>query len=163
MTDRVTGTEINYYFICRRKLWFFCHQVQMEWESEAVEIGKSVHETSYLRKRKEIELEGIKIDWFEKNARLIHEVKKSKKMEESHIWQLKYYLFRLKELGVEVEGRLDYPLLRRTENVTLCEEDEEKLFHLMKEIEAIIAAEKPPEAERKTFCKKCSYFELCFI
>ena len=77
----ITGTQVNYYLICHRKLWLFTHNINMEHTSEAVEIGSLVHEQSYTRRNKEIVLEGIKIDFFDKNHGVIHEVKKSKKME----------------------------------------------------------------------------------
>jgi len=34
MPGSVTGSNINYYFICKRKLWLFAHSIQMEQESE---------------------------------------------------------------------------------------------------------------------------------
>ncbi len=37
-----TGTEVGYYFICKRKLWWFHHGVQVEHENERVQIGKIV-------------------------------------------------------------------------------------------------------------------------
>ncbi|WP_369461588.1 Dna2/Cas4 domain-containing protein [Thermoclostridium stercorarium] len=41
-------------------------------------------------------------------------VKKSKSIEEAAIWQVKYYLYYLKRLGIEeVTGIIDYPLLRK--------------------------------------------------
>ncbi len=49
----ITGTQINYYFVCHRKLWLFCHHIQMEHTSEFVEMGSLLHEHSYIRKRKE--------------------------------------------------------------------------------------------------------------
>ena len=32
MGDKVTGVMVYYYFVCKRKLWFFCHQINMESE-----------------------------------------------------------------------------------------------------------------------------------
>jgi CRISPR/Cas system-associated exonuclease Cas4 (RecB family) len=48
-----TGTEVGYYFICPKKLWWFAHGVQMEQEHERVQLGRLVHEESYSRRRKE--------------------------------------------------------------------------------------------------------------
>jgi CRISPR/Cas system-associated exonuclease Cas4 (RecB family) len=39
-TDRITGTKIAYYFLCKRKLWLFSHNITFEQESEDVKIGK---------------------------------------------------------------------------------------------------------------------------
>ena len=159
----ITGTQINYYFVCHRKLWLFCHHIQMEHTSEFVEMGSLLHEHSYIRKRKEIQIGGIKIDFFDKNRGVINEVKKSKAIEESHIWQLKYYIYFFKKLGMEVTGQIDYPLIRKRENVQLQNGDEKRIENIMEDIHKITASEKPPDVIDKKFCKKCSYYELCYI
>ncbi len=43
---RFTGTQINYYFLCRKKLWYFTKNIEMEHNSDAVYLGKLIHETS---------------------------------------------------------------------------------------------------------------------
>ncbi len=159
----ITGTQIAYYFICHRKLWFFSHNISMEHTSEFVEIGKIIHETSYERKRKEIQFEGIKIDFFDKNKGLIHEVKKSKAVEESHIWQLKYYLYYLKKHDIDVTGKLNYPLIRQTENVDISTDDSNKIENILIEIDNIVKQTKPPSISNKKICKSCSYYDFCYI
>ncbi len=78
---RITGTKINYYFICQRKLWLFSRDISMEQTSGAVAIGKLIHEQSYERANKELMIdETIKIDFVGKD-KVIHEVKKAKSME----------------------------------------------------------------------------------
>ena len=47
MEERITGVMIYYYFVCRRKLWYFCHEINMESENEDVQIGKLLDESSY--------------------------------------------------------------------------------------------------------------------
>lgn len=158
----ITATQINYYHICHRKLWLFSHNINMEHNSELVELGKALHESSYSRKRKEIEFEGMKIDFFEKNQGLIHEVKKSKAMEESHIVQMKYYLYRLREMGIEVEGKIDYPNIRRTLDVRLEEGDGVRLESIVSHIKEIVELAMPPQKIDAKLCKKCSYYELCY-
>ena len=34
----VNGTQINYYFVCKTKLWLFSHNIQMEQESDNVSL-----------------------------------------------------------------------------------------------------------------------------
>lgn len=159
----VTGTKINYYFVCHRKLWFFTRNISMEHNSEKVEIGKTIHEISYNRKKKEIELEGVKIDFFDKNRGLIHEVKKSKSLEESHIWQLKFYLMYFKKLGLELKGEINYPLIRKTEKVELIPGDEIYLNDVVQNIMTISSNTKLPCVINKKICKECSYYELCYV
>ncbi len=159
----ITGTQINYYFVCKRKLWLFSHHIGMEYTSELVEMGSVLHEHSYMRKRKEIALDGIKIDFFEKNKGIINEVKKSKSIEKAHIWQLKYYIYHFQKLGMKVKGQIDYPLIRRRELVSLDKEDNEKIEAILENIEKITTEKKPPEKTGDKICKKCSYYELCYI
>ncbi len=47
-----TGTEVGYYFICKKKLWWFHRGVQMEQENERVQIGRIVHERFLCTKEK---------------------------------------------------------------------------------------------------------------
>jgi CRISPR-associated exonuclease Cas4 len=159
---KFTGTEVGYYFICKKKLWWFHNGIQMEQESDRVKMGKVVHEDSYGRKKKEITIDNkITLDWREDGV--IHEVKLSDKMEESHEFQLLYYLFYLKQKGVEdLSGQIDYPKLRQTQEVFLTAEKEAKLVEVLEEMEEITTSGNPPEVEFMKICQSCSYAELCW-
>jgi len=158
----IKGTQVNYYFICPRKLWFFSHNVQMEQESEIVSIGKLLHQEHYQRSKKDVLIDSVSIDFVERDGKIIiHEVKKSKKMEKAHFYQLLYYLYFLKKRGIESEGVINYPIMRKREKVIL--EDEREIEEIIKEIEKIIEMPVPPKKKRKNICRKCSYFELCWI
>ena len=161
---RFTGTQINYYFICKKKLWYFVHNIEMEQNSDAVYIGKLIHETSYEREHKEIDIDDtIRIDFIGKD-RVIHEVKKSDKVEEPHIWQLKYYIWYLKQKGVEgVTGKINYPKLRKTEDVFLEAGDNGRIEVILNEIKEITEAEMPPAACKMKLCRNCSYADLCWV
>ena len=159
----ITGTQINYYYVCHRKLWLFSHNISMEHTSEAVEIGSLIHEYSYSRKKKEITIEGIKIDFFDAANGVIHEIKKSKAIEKSHVYQLKYYIHYMRALGLSVTGEIDYPLLKRKERITFCQEDEIEIEKIISDINNINEAEHPIEVLNRPFCKKCSYYELCYV
>lgn len=120
----ITATQLNYFFVCKRKLWLFSHQINMEHTSGLVDLGRLLHEDSYQRAKKEIQIGPIKIDFFGKDG-IIHEIKKTPSVEEAHIWQLKYYIWYLKKLGVKnVSGEIDYPKLKKRTKVELSEEDE---------------------------------------
>jgi len=155
---RITGTHINYFFVCRRKLWFFANEIYMEHESELVEEGRFIHETAYPRrtnKYKEILIDAIRIDYYDPKQKVIYEIKKSDKLEPAHIWQLKYYIYVLKQNGIEgVTGVLEYPKMRVRRKITLKEGDEQKINLLLSAIEKVISAPKPPKAVKKTFCRR---------
>jgi len=75
-----TGTQINYYFVCHRKLWLFTRDIRFENENEYVQLGRLIDENSYKRNKKQIEIGKIKIDFID-NKGVIHEVKKSNRIE----------------------------------------------------------------------------------
>ena len=85
---KITGLMIYYYFVCHRKLWYFVNEINMEQNSELVELGKILDENSYTRERKNIMIDNtINID-FIKNECILHEIKKTKALEEASIWQV---------------------------------------------------------------------------
>lgn len=169
----LTGTHINYYFICHRKLWLFSHGVQCEMESDAVRMGKHIHETSYQREQKEIDIDGtVVLDWFDAKRGIVHEVKKSDKMETAHEWQILYYLYYLKQKGMTIaqvegedgiNGELNYPTLRSKKTVILTAEREQELTQtILPTIEIILAKEEMPGTQEWKVCRTCSYCELCY-
>ncbi len=162
--ERITGAMFYYYFVCKRKLWYFCNEIQMESFDENVILGRILDENSYKRDEKSVQIDGtINIDFVEKNG-VIHEVKKSRKIEQAGIWQLKYYIWYLKQKGVEnIKGEMDYPALKQKLDICLTEDDERYIKEVLREIEKIKKEELPPQCEKKGFCKKCAYFDLCFI
>ncbi len=157
-----TGTEVGYYFICPKKLWWFAHGVTMEHTNDRVKMGKLVHEESYQRRRKELNIDDrIVLDWREDNV--IHEVKLTDKMEAAHEMQLLYYLYYLKCKGVEnLRGQIDYPKLRETKTVELTEEKERALTQALEEMRRIVGSGRAPEVDWMRICAKCSYAELCW-
>lgn len=44
MENRVTGVMIYYYFVCKRKLWYFINEINMESDNENVMLGKLLDE-----------------------------------------------------------------------------------------------------------------------
>ena len=60
MEERITGVMIYYYFVCKRKLWYFCHEIRMEAENEDVILGKILDESSYKKNDKHINIDNIK-------------------------------------------------------------------------------------------------------
>lgn len=165
--EKITGTQIAYYIVCKRKLWFFSHHIQMEEFSDYVLIGKIISEESFKREKyKEIEIGNLKIDYIRVGENIIvNEVKKSRKLEESHIWQVKYYIYRLRKLGLNcLKGIIHYPKIFRKIDIEYKEEeDKNKIEEALLKIKEIINLEKPPPLINKPYCKKCSYFELCYI
>jgi CRISPR-associated exonuclease Cas4 len=160
--EDITGTEFNYYLVCKRKLWLFAHDMDMEQNSDAVFQGKLVHEHSYQREKKEIMIDGtIKIDFLDDEK--VHEVKKSQKMEESHIGQLLYYIYCLREKGVDIrKGIINYPKQRRTTEVELTPEKETEIREIMGRVREVRSKIEAPPVLNSRICKKCSYEDFCY-
>lgn len=165
-TIRITGTHFNYYMICHRKLWLFANGLQMEHTSELVEMGKLIHETSYTERSdryQEVEIGGIKVDFYDAKRGIIHEIKKSDKIEKAHEMQLKYYLWVFEQHGINVNyGILEYPKLRKTEEIYLTDVDREEIPAMICEIEELIQNEQCPGKIKIGTCKSCSYFDFCW-
>lgn len=161
---QITGIMIYYYFVCKRKLWYFINQINMEQNSELVSIGKILDEDSYKNEKKGILIDNtINID-FIKNGAILHEVKKTKSIEEAGIWQIKYYMYYLEQKGVKnIKAKIDYPLLRETKEIILENEDRKILKNIIKNIEEISSQEKVPSKMNSPICKKCAYFDLCYV
>ena len=164
MEERITGVMIYYYFVCKRKLWYFCHEINMESGNEDVQLGKILDETSYGRSEKHIQINGeINID-FIKEHRELHEIKKSKSIEQAGIWQVKYYLYYLKKRGVDgLKAKIDYPLLKENVTVELSKDDEIQLQFVIKDIVKIKKEKRPPIMKKTKLCSKCAYRDLCLI
>lgn len=160
----ITGVMIYYYFICKKKLWYFANELEMEQNSELVRIGKIIDETSYVREKKNMLIDGtINIDFVNDGATL-HEVKKTKAIEEAGIWQLKYYIYYLENKGVkDITAEIDYPLLKQRKEIVLDDEDRKTLKDTIEKIKEIIKMDNPPIKEEDKKCKKCSYFDLCYV
>lgn len=161
-----TATHINYYHICYRKLWLFANGISMEHTSETVSDGKLLHETSYpqrAEKYSEIEIGGSKIDFYDAKNKVIHEIKRSDKMEAAHEWQVKYYILLLGKNGIEgATGILEYPKIRETKTISLTEADREYLNRVVIQIEKIAESEQCPPLLNTKICKNCSYYEFCY-
>jgi CRISPR-associated exonuclease Cas4 len=140
----------------------------MEQNSDAVTMGKFISESTYKKEDHEIQISTdggeIVLDFYDEKTKTIHEVKKSDKMEELHLWQVKHYISVLEEKGITgVTGEIDYPKLREKVKVELSDSDRERLNQIKADVERIVALSLPPEVINKPFCKNCSYYDLCYV
>ena len=160
----ITGVMMNYYHVCHTELWCFSHDINMNYESDIVALGRLTHEEYYTRdsSKEEFTFAGIKLDRITPDG-LIHEVKKSDRAEHAHVWQLKYYLWVLKKNGFgKRDGILEFPIQRKRVPVKLSDQDEEEIPKKIEDIMKIISLPNPPKAKKIGFCRKCSYWELCW-
>ena len=164
MDKDITGLMVYYYEVCKRKLWYFVNEIQLEENNSNVILGKLLEENTYTRDEKKINIDGvINID-FIRSKKILHEIKKSNSIEPASLLQVQYYLYYLEKKGlIGLKGILDYPLLKQTVEVNLTGEDRENLDNIIIGIKEILRKESPPTLEKKGICKKCAYFDLCFV
>ena len=162
----ITGTHIAYYHTCHRKLWLFAHGIQMEHTSQVVAEGKLIGETTYVeraQKYTELAIEGIKIDFYDAKNKVVHEVKKSDKVEKAHIAQVKYYLYILAKNGIkDASAFIEYPKMRQKEIVEWQQEDHAMVEEWITEVKEITQQKECPALVKLKICKKCSYHDFCY-
>ena len=160
----ITGTFVNYYFHCKTQLWLFANKINLEDNSEDVRIGRVLHEINE-NKVDEVSIENIKVDKITKDY--VVEVKKSDSDIEAGKWQLLFYLYKLKQKGIIKKGRFEVFEKKKGDKkryeVILDEEKERKLLKILDDIKKIITAPKLPKPAFESKCKKCAYYEYCFI
>ncbi|MCO6488646.1 MAG: CRISPR-associated protein Cas4 [Phaeodactylibacter sp.] len=163
----ISATHISYYHLCHRKLWLFHRKIKMEHTSDTVYEGKLIGSQAYARRAgrwRELSLGPIKVDHFDPRQKLVREVKKSPKLEASHVAQVKYYLYYLEQAGVDnPRGLIEYPKHRKTTDVRLTGADRQEIRGWEAEIERIVQQPNCPELVRKSYCRQCAYRDFCFI
>ncbi|TJX13720.1 CRISPR-associated protein Cas4 [Tissierella creatinini] len=162
----VTGTLVNYYIHCKRQCYLFGNKINLEDNEELVKIGKALHEERLNDKiNSEIEINNIKIDKLSNDY--LTEIKKSDSDEEASKWQLIYYLYKLKELGIYRKGKLDFiekKNIGKTIIIELTEDLEKRMNEIIFEIEELLSKDEPPDTKLKiSKCKKCAYYTYCYI
>ncbi|OIP55557.1 MAG: CRISPR-associated protein Cas4 [Helicobacteraceae bacterium CG2_30_36_10] len=161
----ITGTLINYYFHCKTQCWLHANRINLEDNSEDVRIGKVLHEIQEQKtKQAEIQIENIKIDKITKEY--LVEFKKSDSDPHAVKWQVLLYLYKLRQKGVERKGKIEYHEKNhntKTEILELNEANEKELLEVLESIKTLVNMPKPPEPIFENKCKKCAYYEYCFI
>jgi CRISPR-associated exonuclease Cas4 len=164
---QVNATLVNLFHVCKRQMWLHAHGIRMEHASEVVAEGKLIGESTYqdrAQKYTELQIDNIKIDYYDAKNRVIHEIKKSDKAEYAHIAQVKYYLYVLHKHGIEgVTAILEYPKMRQRQIVEWEDRDESLVIQWITEIQDLIAQENCPSLEKKSICRTCSYHDFCYI
>ncbi|HHY39318.1 MAG TPA: CRISPR-associated protein Cas4 [Clostridia bacterium] len=164
VAPRIIGSLVQAFFICPREVWLMSRQICPDEDNVHLEIGRLISRQSYERERKEVRLGHLAIDLVRRGDRqfIIGEVKKSSRAREAARMQLAFYLYELREMGIEAEGELLFPEERRRERVILNEKLAQEVAEVKVRISALIALEKPPAPARIPYCAKCAYDELCW-
>jgi len=161
----ITGTLINYYFHCKTQCWLHANRLNLEDNSEDVRIGKVLHEINEEKSKKtEIKIDNIKIDKITKEY--LSEFKKSDSDPEAVKWQVLLYLYKLKQKGMIRKGKVEYYERNhntKTEIFELDAQNEQALLDVLVHINTLIDLPTPPAPKFENKCKKCAYYEYCYI
>ena len=163
---KVNGTLVNYYFHCKRQCYLHGNRLNLEDNSEMVKVGKSIHESKALEnKQSEISIDNIKLDRL--TSEYLTEIKKSDADIEASKWQLIFYLKVLKNKGILRKGKLEFVEKNKTNKkilyFNLDENIEKELDNHIKDIENLLQNDEVPTVLNKPKCKKCAYYEYCYI
>lgn len=161
---RVGGTLVWYYHVCQRQVWLMGHALNPDEDDPNVDLGRFIHEHSFRKERKELQIEGAKFDFIRSGGAgvVIVEVKKSSRSLESARLQLAFYLREMRMRGVEASGEIRVPSERKRERVVLTKDLEERLERIIRDILRILYLEAPPAAKRGASCRPCAYREFCW-
>lgn len=162
----INGTLINYYFHCKRQCYLHANRINLEDNSEDVRIGKVLHEINEEKsKNGEVSISNVKIDKLTRDY--LVEIKKSDSDIESVKWQVLLYLYKLKKKGIEKKGKIEFIEKNKQDKkvhyVELSKESEIELLSVLEDIEVLIDRDIPPNVIFENKCKKCAYYEYCFI
>jgi len=162
---KINGTLINYFIHCKRQCWLSAYRLNMEENSEEVRIGRLLHKLKLEGKANtEISIGSIKIDKI--TDEYLVEVKKSDADIDAVFWQVMYYLKILREKGIDKEGKIEFFEKKKQDKKIIYvnyEENKERLEEIIKELKDLLDEKNPPEAFLEKKCKKCAYYEYCFI
>ena len=157
---------MNYFFHCKRQCYLQGNRLNLEDNSESVQIGKALHkEKEEKLAQTEIQIDNVKIDGL--TSKYLVEIKKSDADIEASKWQLLFYLKILKEKGIKREGKLEFIEKNKQKKkivyVELTEEKEKQLEIYIQQIKELIQQDTVPPTLNKASCKKCAYYEYCYI
>ncbi|RDI90472.1 CRISPR-associated protein Cas4 [Thermosipho africanus Ob7] len=156
----ITGSLIQAYFVCKRQAWLLSRQLIGDQDSDFLAIGRLISQESYSSDKKEITIDGGKVDIvkLENGEIKLVEVKKSSRMIKSAKFQLLYYMWKMNVY----HGEIRIPKEKKVIEVHMTDDAREELLNLINEIEDVLNGNKVPKAERKKYCKTCSFEYFCW-
>lgn len=163
---KINGTLVNYYIHCKRQCWLHGNRINLENNSEAVKIGKAIHEMRADESEgTEIAVENIRLDKITKDY--LVEIKKSDADYEAVKWQVLFYLKILKDKGIERKGKIEFiekkKANRKIYYEDLTKEREAELAQMLVDIEVLLIQPAPPVKKVGTKCRQCAYYDYCIL
>jgi len=161
---KVTGSILQAYVVCQRQAWLMSRNISGNQYNEFIAIGRLLSEETYKRDKKEILIDGSKIDVIRQKDGIITliETKKSSRMIEASQMQLLFYLYNVSRKDRTIKGEIRIPKEKKVVPVELTDERIIEVENLIAKIKYLIQQESAPEKVWVKFCKTCSYLEFCW-
>jgi CRISPR-associated exonuclease Cas4 len=157
----MNGVLVQYYFFCKRRCYLHAHNIKAEHTSELVKIGKYYHKEYETEDEEDKFINGAKIDKIQ--GEYVIEFKKSNSDSEAAEWQLLFYLYKLKEVGIIKKGKLKFKENKGDKEVLLTHEKEAELVEVMSQINTLVDSKIIPPVINALKCKKCAFYEFCYV
>jgi CRISPR-associated exonuclease Cas4 len=157
---KIGGSLIQYYIFCKRRCYLHAYNIKSEHTSDLVKLGKYYHQEFEEGAEEDKIINGVKIDKIEGDY--LVELKKSNADCEAAKWQLLFYLYKLKEVGIIKKGKLKFKDNRDDIETELTEENEKELLQIISEIEKLLKQDEIPPVINNRKCKKCAFYEFCY-
>ncbi|MDW8417726.1 MAG: CRISPR-associated protein Cas4 [Bacteroidia bacterium] len=165
--SKVAGHEVESFVACARKYWYITRDVRLEPFSELVAEGKFISDTTYRHhspRWRQVQIGRLKIDAYDPERRLVYEIKRAPRLMHAHRAQLLFYLYALEKMGMEgVKGFLVYPRQKKRVFVELGEAERAQVERILQEMAEVKRRRTPPPLKRKPICKRCAFYDLCFV
>jgi CRISPR/Cas system-associated exonuclease Cas4 (RecB family) len=127
-------------------------------------LGKLIEENTYKRRSDKycnFDIGDAVVDYIDFKNKIIYETKKSSCGLDFYQYQLKYYLYLLND---GFTGVIEVPKERKKIAIGLNEDDVIKIKEAVDYIEKLFTSKEIiKERKNKNFCKKCSFFNYCYI
>jgi CRISPR-associated exonuclease Cas4 len=153
---KVTGTLIKNFFHCKRQAYLYYYG--LNFKNEIVKIGEIMHKE---QRCKEYIFEKIKIDDI-KDGKII-EYKKSSSNFEGSKFQILYYLSYFDRKGIKLKGLIKDLTFNQEYEIELSEDNRKELKNTIDKIKKMLLEEIPQKFDKRKECKKCSFFDYCWV
>ncbi|MCS7154057.1 MAG: CRISPR-associated protein Cas4 [Bacteroidia bacterium] len=165
--SKVAGHEVESFVACARKYWYITRGVRLEPFSELVAEGKFISDATYKHhspRWRQVQIGRLKIDAYDPERRLVYEIKRAPRLVKAHRAQLLFYLYALEKMGIEgVKGFLVYPRQKKRILVELDVEARREVEQILQAMAEVRRRRTPPPLKRKPICKRCAFYDLCFV
>lgn len=160
------GTDISYFYICRRRAWLSVHEMTITDGTLFVKHGSFISNRKRAYGYSEMvvgrnKIDNLKVD--DDGSYVVHEFKRGGKLLDADVMQVSHYINVLEHIGSKVKhAEIHLLKSKRIEFINFNSQLKEKLELTYKELQNMLHTE-IPEAELNYFCYHgCSFVEFCW-